>query len=730
MADNKDKIKKEIFETSVIVQDAFRSISDNISEIFKDSLGVTATYARDIKKDITKSLSSLAQVTTLLEGNQNKILKGELSKRDILKQIEQRESKIQAINVSIEIAKKNQLGKTRDLTLQLQKALEAEKDIKNELNKQAEQAENVNKTIGTTGALLKGIGKIPIIGNLIDTKTALEEAANVASAGGSKFAAMGAALKSVGGDILKNITDPLTIAIALGKLFWDTLVKADKETAQLAKGFDISYTNASKLRQELAKTANSSGDTFVNVRALQESLLAIGNSLGTNAKLNEKDLTTFTKLREEAGFTNEELVEMEKSTLSMGGTLESNTKQFLGTVSAVSAQNKLVLNGKQLLKETLNVSAAIKVSMGGVGTKLAEAVVTAKKFGLTLEQADKISQGLLNFEASIASELEAELLTGKDLNLEEARRLALNNDIAGAAAEVAKQVGSSAEFAGMNRIQQEAIANSIGLSRDELAKSLIEREALQKIGAADAEQAKKKYDILRQTMTAEQAAVALGDEAYAKQLEQTGNAEKMASIIEKIKETFIPIAQDLLPKISEAFKWLGDHINAIKTTLGIIATIVGVQLVAGLTTAIAKTTILLAKSIATAAAWAIANPIQAAAGLIVAGGVGAVVYSQMQDGEIDSKGGLVVSGEKGTYKLDPNDHVIAGTELGKNRGGGSNSSNAMIDEFRSMRSEISKLGSRPLNVSIQVDGKEIAKAVGQSTSEYGTSSSTNAYRVQ
>ena len=59
----------------------------------------------------------------------------------------------------------------------------------------------------------------------------------------------------------------------------------------------------------------------------------------------------------------------------------------------------------------------------------------------------------------------------KDLNLEQARLLALNGDIAGAAAEVAKQVGSSADFGKMNVIQQEAIAKSVGMSRDELAQS-------------------------------------------------------------------------------------------------------------------------------------------------------------------------------------------------------------------------------------------------------------------
>jgi hypothetical protein len=36
----------------------------------------------------------------------------------------------------------------------------------------------------------------------------------------------------------------------------------------------------------------------------------------------------------------------------------------------------------------------------------------------------------------------------------------------------------------------------------------------------------------------------------------------------------------------------------------------------------------------------------------------------VKDGMISPDGGLVVSGEKGTYQLDKNDTVIAGTELG------------------------------------------------------------------
>jgi hypothetical protein len=74
--------------------------------------------------------------------------------------------------------------------------------------------------------------------------------------------------------------------------------------------------------------------------------------------------------------------------------------------------------------------------------------------------------------------MEAELLTGKDLNLETARRAALNGDIETVAREINKQVGTSADFAKMNVIQQEALAKAMGTSREELADMLVQQESL------------------------------------------------------------------------------------------------------------------------------------------------------------------------------------------------------------------------------------------------------------
>ena len=84
------------------------------------------------------------------------------------------------------------------------------------------------------------------------------------------------------------------------------------------------------------------------------------------------------------------------------------------------------------------------------GDNLVQAAVQARALGLSLQDTAKISEGLLNFQDSITKEVEASVLIGRQLNLQKARELALNNDIEGAMKEVVEQVGSEEEF---NRIK-------------------------------------------------------------------------------------------------------------------------------------------------------------------------------------------------------------------------------------------------------------------------------------
>ncbi|NBW22401.1 MAG: hypothetical protein EBR82_82070 [Caulobacteraceae bacterium] len=118
--------------------------------------------------------------------------------------------------------------------------------------------------------------------------------------------------------------------------------------------------------------------------------------------------------------------------------------------------------------------------MARAGSRGAEAfgksAIEIHKMGMEMQTASKIADGLLDFESSINAQNEASVLLGKEINLDKARELALNNDIEGMSREILKNIGSSAEFGKMNRLQQDALAKSVGMTVEELAKTLDAQE--------------------------------------------------------------------------------------------------------------------------------------------------------------------------------------------------------------------------------------------------------------
>jgi hypothetical protein len=721
---------------------SFKDIRDILKEINAE-LNKQITNV----KDASKSYSKLETIAKKLQNDEESL--STLSK----KQLQDLKSKAQANLRDLETTAKK-LNATNAITseeialLQAQQdGFKIEKELVNKIQERLDKEIQIQKTLGVTGALLKGISKIPIIGDLVDTEAALEAARKAAENGKGSIMAMGAAIGSLGKSLVSSLADP---AVQIGLLvkgfsaFYDLLVESDKATAELAKGMNMSYNNASKLREQYASIQKSAQDTYITVKGLQESQLAIAQTLGTTAKLNEQDLKTFTKLRDQAGYTNEELTSIERLTLAVGGNLEDNVKSFAGTIAKLNLQNKLTVNEKTLLKDISKVSDSIKLSVGGTAESIATAAFKAKQFGINLEQADQISKGLLNFEESISDQISAELITGKQLNFEKARLLALNGDIAGASSEILEQVGGTAEFANMNRIQQEAIAKAVGLSRDDLAKSLVEREALQKIGAKDAEEAERNLRARAEVVGWEKAIAESKDEAYAKQLAQNAISEDFNKIIEQLKELFIPIAQELLPKIKEFLETgvaplvekIKNSFDLIVNVVKVLVTLIGVNMVTGIAKNIAsmgqliiKAGTLVGEYVAMAAAWAIANPIAAAAGLVLAAGVGAAVYSQIQDGEVSSDGLVVGKYNKGAIQPiaqgRADDNVIFTTN--KPTQANTNNASINIDVLLEEQRKTNALLAQGNNISNTIANKNIN--VQYDSQKAGTAADVNSYRI-
>lgn len=574
-------VQKTIENINEGVGDLSNKFSKTVQSIREANAGLGLTQKSFTQlNSIASSLQSHQQGSNTLTSQELKNLQSKLSLEQVRLQVALNTLRSEAAGLQ---GNAELLAKNRKAQEAINKAINDQNNGLKELNKQLKDAEDKAKkqenTFALSGSILNQFGgTLRNIG--INTETAslaAQKYALEAGNGATKMGALNATLKNIGGQMVSNLTNPLMIAGFLLKQIVDTFLSVDKATGELAKNFNKSYTEAAKMRNELTGIANRSMDVAVTTKGLQESMVAIGQALGVNAQLNEKDLVTFTKLREQAGFTNQELVGMQRATLAQGGTLEDNAKKFLGTVEKMNAQNKLSINAKQLLKEVANVSDAIRLSVGGTVEKLAEAAFKAKQFGINLQQADQIASQLLNFEQSLSNELSAELITGKNLNFERARLLAINGDIAGASAEILKQVGGTAEFTKMNRIQQEAIAKAVGMSREDLAKSLTDREAAARLGAKEGQSAQARYNELVKIHGVEKANKILGDEALANQFQQQSVQERFANAVEKLKEVFVSLVTPLLPVLdifAQIFKIVGPIAGVIGTILGYVGKLV------------------------------------------------------------------------------------------------------------------------------------------------------------
>jgi hypothetical protein len=472
MAENLDETKNKIVETSKIVENTLQSIASQIGDIFQDALSEAEGITKIFGKDVEKQLKSLARSTDKMIENQLKINAGQSSSKDITKQILDYETKREVLAKRIA----NLMGEQPELAAQLAEQLKdvdtANSDYISGLIKQRKELERIESKMGVLGKLVKGLNKIPILGNLIDADKVEVSMKKAAANGTSPFIA---GFSAIGKSMTSNLLDPLTIFIFILK----EALKANEQTVALGKALG---TSSEQYRENLASAARSSN----NINVTTENQVAAFNELtkatGFAYEFSADQLETQIKLTKQVGLQADEAANVQKFAVLTGKTSEETYKSFVSGLTSARNQLKVGINFKATLAEALKVSGQLSANLGNDPIRIAKAIVQAKAFGMTLEQTAKTSESLLDFGSSIENELKAELLTGKQLNLERARAAALAGDQATVAEEIAKNIGTAADFTKMNVLEQKALAESVGMTADGLADTLTNREQAIKSG--------------------------------------------------------------------------------------------------------------------------------------------------------------------------------------------------------------------------------------------------------
>jgi hypothetical protein len=519
---------------------------------------------------------------------------------------------------------------------------------------------------------------------------------------------------------IASVKEMFTLTSLMGFIIKGAL-NYNKYSVETGKALGYSAEKANDIQTSFNRLAFTTENINVNSKSLNEAFTQLAQSTGYVSEYSDDALITQIKLTKQVGLTGDEAAQFQRFSVLTGQSSEKVYQSFIKGLVAQRNQSRVGINFKATLAEAAKVSGQLAANLGYNPERIARAVVQAKAFGMTLEQTAKISESLLNFESSIENELKAELLTGKQLNLERARAAALSGDQATVAAEIAANVGTAADFAKMNVLQQKALAESVGMTADELGETLRRREEALASGKSLAQ---------------------VTEEEAAKALERQNIQEKFNAAIEKLQSLIGGIVAGPLGKMLDYLIQSVDYINYAIIGLGAVyawtRSIAAVQAIQTAlktreVTATATTNILLAaknallntqlgKQIAIAAAWTIANPLQALVGVGLAAGIGALVYSQMSDGIIGPGGETVVSGPKGSIKLDKNDSIVAGTNLfDKSKEGGNVISPSidltpMITAINEVKASIDRLYSK--NTTISMDGKAVGTTLTQGSYKF------------
>jgi len=387
-----------------------------------------------------------------------------------------------------------------------------------------------------------------------------------------------AGAKSLGPSLAKSF-GPALIITELVQAF----IKLDNLAGDTAKSMGISYEEATQLNSEFNAIANSSGNIFVTTKGINESFNQINAALGTNADLNEELLVTQTQLTKQAFYSVEAATEISKLSLATGKPAKEIVTSFLGQAKALNLVNNTAINEKQLIEGISKTSKGTLATFAAQPKKLIEAAFAAKKVGLELNEIKGIQDSLLNIESSIAAEFEAEVLTGQQMNLERARYYALTNNIAGLSQELTNQGIDQVKFAGMNILQQESVAQAMGLSRDQLGGMLLDQAALSKLTKGDTEENRKQLAVLKEKGFSAQAIAELGQEEFDRQLASASVQDRFNASMEKLREVFVTVVQALMPIIdifASVFELLGPIMALLDPMIQ--ATLVGVAAITDL----------------------------------------------------------------------------------------------------------------------------------------------------
>lgn len=566
--------------------------------------------------EIIDSMSELEKSSD----KRNKKLQQEISlNKQILSQIETEEDLYAAIEMIKErgaSVSKQDFGVNQKLSekyLAQLKAVEGiaeshkqSKALLEKVNNQVDQtSESFKNSLSSTQSFIEGI---PVIGKTLSKlfdplkekgekvidkaafkfKTGFGKSFGEARAGGQSFtkslqSGLSGGMKSLGqfAKVAARALGPigliiLGIAAAFGlglKRFQE--LDAAAESFRQKTGLLLSQT--SYLASDIKSISHDMAQLGVNAEDVASAAGDFVNEFGGIEQPSKEVLSSMVMLNKNFGIGTQEAAKLNKVFQNIGNLTAAQSQALIGQTVQLAKQAGVA--PQQVIKDMADSSEVAYQFFGGSATELAKAAVQAAALGTSMAEAGKVARGLLDYQSSISSELEAGAILGTNINLSQARYLAANGKVLESQQAVLESVSQLGDLTKLNVYEQEALSQATGMEFSQLVNQQRIRERFGKLKEKELAAAMALVSSGKDITKLSGEDLRLQTQRMARQEEMQSQMSQLSNVFGALGTSFMdmlaPVADMILPILIDIGRWLGQILMPIFSVVGSILGIVG-----------------------------------------------------------------------------------------------------------------------------------------------------------
>ena len=356
-----------------------------------------------------------------------------------------------------------------------------------------------------------------------------------------------------------------SFAVSVIKFFFSMALELDKTMAKIGTTLNITRDQAGKVTQQFADMAMKINLVGVNWEQFLETTKELSDTYGidpmrlVDSKEATKVVENMTILREKFQLTNEESQKFFELSVMHGKSMDE-------MVMRVDKMSRGIMNSRTALKALAAVPKSIQVNMKNSLTDLLKFANKAKMLGMEMDQFKSTGDFLMDIEASLEKQMEAQAVTGVYIKDMDEIRMAFYTGQADKALDLLdRSMGSLSEFRNLRGgiIGQKLFAQQFGLEVEELVKMLTRKDAMKQLGLSMKQAAELERKNAKELYAMSKQAELMGKKGLAEYTKKLALEKENADLTQRYEDQMSKIRMQLIKETLPVLKELHNIFDTI-----------------------------------------------------------------------------------------------------------------------------------------------------------------------